>query len=214
MIFRLKPKLAALALAIGLTGAVSTPDTARAQADPFIGQMMLFAGNFCPRGWTQADGKLLSISSFSAMFSLLGTQFGGDGRTNFAVPDLRGRVPLGDGTGPGLSRVVIGQRGGQELVTLTQNQLPSHNHLVQANNGQNGFADRLGPGNDFLGSPSYNDPTNPAEDIFIYSDQAPNVTMDSRMITNTGGNGAFSIRNPFVGMRWCIATEGIFPSRS
>ncbi|MDJ0820329.1 MAG: tail fiber protein [Paracoccaceae bacterium] len=214
MNFRLKPKLAALALAIGLTGAVSTPDTARAQAQPFLGQMMLFGGNYCPRGWAQANGAILSINSFQSLYALLGTFYGGDGRTTFALPDLRGRVPLGDGTGPGLSPVTIGERSGRELVTLTQNELPSHNHLVAANNGQNGFADRLGPGNDFLGSPSYNDPTNPAEDIYIYSDQTPNVTMDARMITNTGNGQAFNISNPFVGMRWCIATEGLFPPRN
>jgi microcystin-dependent protein len=96
---------------------------------------------------------------------------------------------------------------------MSVTEMPSHNHMVNANNGANGFADRLGPCNDFLGSPSYNDPTNPAEDIYIYSDQAPNVQMDPRMIANTGGGQPFNIRDPYLATTVCIALYGLYPSR-
>ncbi|NEU33727.1 phage tail protein, partial [bacterium LRH843] len=112
----------------------------------------------CPRNWAAADGQLLAISSNTALFSLIGTIYGGDGRTTFALPDLRGRSMVHEGTGPGLSNIRLGQRGGVESHTMSVTEMPSHNHMVNANNGANGFADRLGPGNDFLGSPSYNDP--------------------------------------------------------
>ncbi|MBE1292797.1 MAG: phage tail protein [Rhodobacteraceae bacterium] len=204
---------AAFLLTAGILG---TPHSAQAQSEPFLGQVSLFGFNFCPRGWAAAEGQLLPISSNSALFSLFGTIYGGDGRTTFALPDLRGRVPLHHGAGPGLSNLRQGSRGGAETHTMTVAEMPSHNHMVNANNGQgpNGFADRKGPANDFLGSPSYNDPTNPAEDIYIYSDHDPTVQMDPRMIANTGGNVAFNIRDPYLTMNWCVALQGIFPSRS
>lgn len=206
-----KVAISAVVLSAALT---SAPQSAQAQADPFLGQIGIFGFSFCPRGWAAADGQLLPISQNTALFSLLGTYYGGDGRTTFALPDLRGRAIIHQGRGPGLSDYRISTRGGAETHTMTVNEMPSHNHMVNANNGINGFADRLGPGNDFLGSPSYNDPTNPAEDIYIYADQAPNVQMDPRMIANTGGNQAFNIRAPYLTMNVCIAMQGIYPSRS
>lgn len=203
-----------LAVALGLGAAAFTAKPAQAQSDPFIGQMMLVPYSFCPRDWANADGQLLAISQYSALFSLMGTTYGGDGRTTFGLPDLRGRVPLHVGTGAGLSTVVQGQKSGRERVTLTVNEMPSHNHLVNANNGENGFGDRKGPANDFLGSPNVNDPNSPEEDLYIYADQDPNVQMDPRMITHNGGSQPVNIRNPYLGMRWCIALQGIYPSRN
>ncbi|WP_420568173.1 phage tail protein [Thalassovita sp.] len=211
--FKLTKTVAAAVLALG-AAVISTPNQAQAQSEPFIGQISVFGFTFCPRGWAAADGTLLAINSNQALFSLYGTYYGGDGRTTFALPDLRGRSIVHQGTGAGLSPYSIGQRGGTETHTMSVTEMPSHNHMVNANNGANGFADRLGPGNDFLGSPSYNDPTNPAEDIYIYSDQAPNQQMDPRMIANTGGGLSFNIRDPYLALTVCVALEGIFPSRS
>lgn len=210
---KLKAKIAALAL-IASTAFVAAPQSAQAQ-EAYLGQIQTFGYNFCPRGWLSTEGQLLPISQNQALFSLLGTMYGGDGRTTFALPDLRGRTIIGYGNGPGLSSfTIIGQKGGAETHTMTVTEMPSHNHMVNANNGVNGFADRLGPANDFLGSPSYNAPGNPAEDIQIYADQDPNVQMDPRMIANTGGSQPFAVRDPYLVMKTCIATSGIYPSRS
>ena len=97
-------------------------------SEPFFGEIRLFAGTFAPRGWAFADGQLLAIASNNALFSLYGTYYGGDGRTTFGLPDLRGRIPLHTGQGPGLSNRKLGAEGGRETVTINQNQLPTHNH--------------------------------------------------------------------------------------
>src|SRR5215213_5859350 len=102
-------------------------------ADPYIGEIRMFAGNFAPRGWALCNGQLLSISQNTALFSLLGTMYGGNGQTTFALPDLRGRVPLHFGQGPGLSNYVEGEVGGTETVTLTTGEMPSHNHGANGN---------------------------------------------------------------------------------
>src|SRR5215475_4971153 len=102
-------------------------------SEPFLGQIMLVPYNFAPRGWAFCNGQLLSISQNTALFSLLGTTYGGNGQTTFALPDLRGRVPLSSGQGPGLSNYNLGQSGGQETVTLTGNQMPAHQHAINAN---------------------------------------------------------------------------------
>ncbi|MFY1113097.1 MAG: tail fiber protein, partial [Methanosarcinaceae archaeon] len=99
-------------------------------SEPFIGEIRMFAGNFAPRGWAFCDGQLLPISQNTALFSILGTTYGGDGRTTFGLPDLRGRVPVHAGSGPGLSTVRLGDTGGAETVTLSQAQMPSHNHTI------------------------------------------------------------------------------------
>lgn len=187
---------------------VAPAEKAEAQAsDPFIGQMMTVGFNFCPRGWAQANGQLLAISSNTALFSLLGTTYGGDGRTTFGLPDLRGRYAANVGTGPGLSNVTWGQRGGAETHTMTVNEMPSHNHIVNATNER---ADQLGPGDDFLADPAPFNGINP----MIYHDGPANRTMNPGMIAHTGGGLPFNIKDPFLGMYVCIATVGVYPSRS
>ncbi len=194
-------------------------------AEPFIGQITMFAGNFAPRAWAFCDGQLLAISSNSALFSILGTTYGGDGRTTFALPDLRSRVPIHPGTGPGLSTYKLGQRGGQQSVTLTINQLPQHNHIVNTSNLQaitpvsipvvSGLADGNNPEESHLAEASAGN---------IYSSGTPDATLPtfnavggiSGTITtlNAGNQQPFSIVQPYNTVNYIIALQGIFPSRN
>ena len=196
-------------LALGMSSA----SPAKAQDEPYLGQLSVFGFNFCPRGWSKADGQLLPISQNQALFSLLGTIYGGDGRTSFALPDLRGRSIINSGTGPGLADRRLGAKSGAQTKTLSIPEMPSHNHMVNAANSEVGFADHRGPASDFMGAPDANDPANPAPDINIYSDQF-NVQMDPRMIANAGGSQSFSIEDPYLAMTVCIAMQGIFPPRN
>ena len=166
--------LATLALATsGLIG-LGAP----AQADPyepFIGELMTFGGNFCPRGWAAAAGQLLAVSSNDALFSLLGTIYGGDGRTTFGLPDLRGRMAMGDGNGPGLSPRRIGQMGGANQVTLLPSNLPPHSHPVAALQAEGTLNAAAGA---YLA----------AGDELPYHNGPADAVMDPGMIGMTGGN--------------------------
>lgn len=172
---------------------------------PFIGQIMLFAGNFAPRGWAMCDGQLLPIAQYSALFSILGTTYGGDGRTTFALPDLRGRVAIQQGRGPGLSAYQIGEKGGQETVTLTASQIPSHSHSLRASSSQGTFPP---PANNSLAQ--FGDTASGGP----YVNEDPNVTMHSGSIGNAGGNMSHPNMQPFLTLTYVIALEGIFPSRN
>lgn len=189
----------------GAVVAAATPRVASAGLDPFLGEIALVPYNFAPQGWAFCDGQLLAISQNTALFSLLGTQFGGDGRTTFALPDLRGRVPMhvGGGPGPGLSPYAIGEMGGVEGVTLLATQMPSHNHGLNANSA-NGTSDS--PVNGIMGRN--------ASGVPQYSGGAPNATMAAAAIAATGGNQPHENRPPFLGLNYIIAMQGIFPSRS
>jgi microcystin-dependent protein len=193
-----------------LMSAVSmiVPTTGYAGDQPFVGETMAFGGNFCPRGWAKMDGQLLAVSSNDALFSLIGSIYGGDGRTTFGLPDLRARVPVHAGTGPGLAEKRIGAKSGAPTTALIQTQLAPHNHLVNAANNQ---GNKFGPGGDFLGDP--NTQINNT-DVKIYSDADANRVMAAGMIGNTGGGTAFSIASPFLTVTWCIAMYGVYPSRN
>jgi microcystin-dependent protein len=171
-------------------------------ADPLLGSIMLFAGNFAPRGWAFCNGQLLSISQNSALFSIIGTLYGGDGRTTFGLPDLRGRVPVGVGQGPGLSPYQEGQQAGSEQTVLTTANLPSHTHSLNASSS---------PGSS--NSPDGNVPAVNRDGILHYGPTA-DVTMSSESVTNTGSGQGFNNIQPVLGMHYCIALQGIFPSRS
>lgn len=171
-------------------------------SDPFIGEIRLFAGNFNPRNWAFCNGQLMPISQNAALFSLLGTTYGGDGRTTFALPDLRGRVPIHAGQGAGLSNYPLGNRGGAEQVTLTPEQLPSHRHALMATEAAAGAPS---PANHLLAMP---------EETPIYSASEPTATLADSAIAATGGNQPHENRAPYLAVNYIIALVGIFPTRS
>ncbi|MDB3906153.1 tail fiber protein [Crocinitomicaceae bacterium] len=179
--------------------------------DPYLAEIMPFAGNFAVRGWAKCDGQLLSISANSALFSLLGTIYGGDGRTTFALPDMRGRVSMHPGNGPGLSSYRLGQKGGVEHVTLTSAQMPSHSHTIAVSNADSTQAVATS------GS-SIATPGEPAgrgiTQTFGYANSAPNTALNSGTAVNTGGGQQHENRQPFLCVNYIICMQGIFPSRN
>lgn len=200
-----KPVAVVLALSACLPGTA-----ARADADPMLGDLMPVGFNFCPRGWAMANGQILPINQNQSLYSLLGTMYGGDGRTSFALPDLRGRMPVDSGNA-GFGNYTQGQRGGAPTAAMTVATMPAHNHLVNATNEQ---GDKLGPGGDYLADPNTNDPTT---EVQIYHDggiATSNKIMHPQMIANTGGGQPFSVQDPYLAINWCIALQGVFPSRN
>lgn len=191
-------------------------------SDPFIGEIRMFAGTFAPRGWALCNGQLLAISSNSALFSLLGTNYGGDGVTTFALPNLQSRSPVGTGTGGGLTNVQLGQVGGVESTTLTTLNMPAHNHAATGTAsisvGGTPSNPALAPTatNNILGGSVGGTPAAAA----IWSDQLSgpvsmgNQSIVSVTVQNSGGSQPVSIRNPYLGMNFIIALEGIYPSRN
>ncbi|MCX7554487.1 tail fiber protein [Marinicella sp. S1101] len=170
-------------------------------SEPFVGEIRMFAGNFAPRGWAFCDGQLLAVSQNDALFSLLGTIYGGDGRTTFGLPDMRGRLSLHAGQGPGLSNRRLGAKAGAENVTLTVNQLPSHRHAINATTTGGDNANPLG-----------NKLAESSEDI--YTDELDNPSqMNSSSLSNTGGSQSHTNIMPFLCINYIIALVGIYPSR-
>ncbi len=195
------------ACAIFAATIVTVPTQGHAGTQPFLGELQVFGGNFCPRGWLPANGGLLAISSNSALFSLFGTMYGGDGRTTMGLPDLRGRAAIGIGQGPGLQNYRQGAKVGSDTITLTAANLPAHNHTVQASNT---LADKAGPGDKYLAASS--DTT--GQPPFIYTTSSPNRTMGPATITNTGGSQPINHTSPAQVMQWCVAVTGTYPSRN
>jgi len=170
--------------------------------NPFLGEIREFGFNFAPVGWAMCNGQLLSISQNTALFSLLGTQYGGNGTTNFALPNLQGRVPMGQGQGPGLSSRVIGEVDGTETVTLLVTEIPSHSHLPQCNSGD---GNAYGPGGNFWSQ----DAAGNAE--YASTGATP---MNGAALLPTGGGQPHSNMQPYLALNFCIAMQGIFPSRA
>lgn len=171
-------------------------------ATPYVGQIMAFGGNFAPQGWALCDGSLLPISQYETLFTLIGTTYGGDGQNTFALPDLRGRVPLHQGQGPGPSSYIMGQSGGVEEVTLTVGQLPQHSHPAMGSSG--GGTSPSPSGAVWAGSP-----------INVYTaGGAANAAMSATSVSASGGSQGHDNMLPFVTLNFCIATEGIYPSQS
>ncbi len=170
--------------------------------DPFLGQILLFAGNYAPRGWALCDGQELPISANQPLFTILGTTYGGDGRTTFALPDFRGRAPVHAGQGPGLSARHLGGRFGSESVSLTELEIPAHSHQVACEAGQ-GTAGT--PAGNFLGGDRAG-----ADDL--YAGQGASV-MNLGMIKKTGGSRPHGNMQPSIGINYIIALQGTYPSR-
>lgn len=171
----------------------------------FIGEMKCFGGNFAPRDWAFCEGQLLSIAQYTALFSILGTTYGGDGRTTFSLPDLRGRSAIGPGTGAGLSTYRLGQKGGQEVHTLTVNEIPAHSHGMP-NNATNGAVNQTSPiGHAFGTLPGADD---------IYNNVPATTSTAGRDVANAGGSQPHENRDPYLPLRWIICLQGIYPSRS
>lgn len=170
-------------------------------SDPFVGEIRMFAGNFAPRGWAYCDGQLLAVSQNDALFSLLGTIYGGDGRTTFGLPDMRGRIPLHTGAGAGLSPRTIGGRGGTENVTLNTRNLPNHSHTLQATTDAASSAD---PSGNVLADTA---------DNHIYNTDAPDKAMDTSALANVGGSQSHNNVMPFQCINYIIALVGVYPSR-
>lgn len=167
--------------------------------EPFIGQIQPFGFNYAPRGWAFCNGAIISIAANSALFSLLGTMYGGDGVQTFGLPDLRGRVSMAFGQGPGLSSYTQGQLGGVEAVTLTLQQMPAHNHTCNASTGTKLVATPAA--NNFGGAT-------------IYTNAALDSVMDPPTIGFAGNNQPHENRQPYLVVNWCISLQGVFPSRN
>ena len=171
--------------------------------DPFIGEIRIFGFNYAPAGWATCSGQLLPISSNTALFSLLGTAFGGDGVRTFALPDLRGRAPMNQGSGPGLTPRVIGEASGGETVTLLNGQIPQHQHGVSASQA----SDATNPSGAF---PS-NDSRAP---LSIYATAGDGTAMNPQTTRIAGGNLPHNNLEPYLAGNFCISLQGIYPSRS
>lgn len=171
--------------------------------EPFIGQVILFGGNYVPSGWLSCNGQLLSIANFQALFALIGTTYGGDGVQTFAVPDLRGRAPLhvGASAGPGQPTYALGERGGSETVTLLQAQIPQHVHAVKASVAS-ATAESSQPGGNVFASTQQYDAVSGA-----------NGALGGVAAGLTGGNAPHNNIQPYVAMNFIIAYQGVFPSR-
>ncbi len=170
-------------------------------SEPFVGEIRMFAGNFAPRSWAFCDGQLLAVSQNDALFSLLGTIYGGDGRTTFGLPDLRGRVPVHAGQGPGLSQRRLGSQGGSEKVTLTVNQLPSHGHPLT---GSSDNASDANPAGDVLAGSTVLEP---------YYNGPPDTNMAATAIAAVGGSRSHTNLMPYLCVHFIVALVGIYPSR-
>ena len=172
--------------------------------DPFVAEIRIFAGNFAPTGWALCDGQLMPISQNTALFSLLGTTYGGDGKSTFALPNLQGCVPMQAGQGPGLSLRDLGETGGEQTVTLLVTEMPAHSHTVQclsAGEGDNSPQNAVWAGGG-RGAPP------------IYTPTGNNVQMNPFATSITGGNLPHNNMPPFLGLTFIIALQGVFPARS
>jgi microcystin-dependent protein len=175
-------------------------------ADPFLAEIRIFPFGFAPRGWAACNGQLMPISQNTALFSLLGTTYGGDGRTTFALPDLMGSAPMQQGQGPGLSERYLGEAGGEPAVTLLQPEMPMHNHALQAFVGRGANTNAPGPAVTLSSS----------QGNFVYDSAPPNpaAQMYPGMLAPSGGNQPHNNLQPYLTLNFCIALQGIFPPRS
>lgn len=179
-------------------------------SEPFIGEIRLFGGNFAPRGWAFCNGQLLPVSQNTALFSVLGTTYGGDGRTTFALPDLQGRAPMHQGQGPGLTPRTIGEKDGASSVTLQSNQMPAHTHQAMAGSGD---ADSQDPTNRVWAKTYQTGLGGRKQYKSAYSTTAEEA-MSPQALAAQGGNAAHNNMQPYLGLSFIIALQGVYPVRS
>ena len=170
-------------------------------AQPYVGEIRMFAGNFAPAGWMFCEGQLLSISENETLFNLIGTTYGGDGQSTFALPDLRGRLPVHQGTGSSGTDYIIGEQSGVESVTLTNQQIPAHTHPLMASTD---LANSSSPANAYLSATATGDK--------IYSTASPSVTLNPQEISTTGGSQPHDNFQPYLCIDFIISLFGIFPT--
>ncbi|MEM7241313.1 MAG: tail fiber protein [Pseudomonadota bacterium] len=174
-------------------------------SEPFVGEIRMFAGNFAPRGWAFCDGQLIATAQNDALFSLFGTVYGGDGRTTFGLPDMRGRIPVHAGTGPGLSSRRLGIKGGAETVTLNAINLPAHSHSQFA---ETSDADQTTPTDHMLGKTGSGNP-------YYVGDLSQDLTaMNISTLQNAGGSNAHTNLMPYLCVNFIVSLFGIYPSRT
>lgn len=172
-------------------------------ADPFVAEIRIFPFNFAPRGWAWCDGQLLPLSQNTALFSLLGTTYGGNGSSNFALPNLQGRAPMHPGQGPGLSLHDLGETGGSETVTLLESEIPAHNHNIG-----------VSPDIADLHRPTAARVPARSQPGFAYTEQlAPLTTMAPESLAAAGGDQPHNNMQPYLTFYFCIALQGTFPQR-
>jgi microcystin-dependent protein len=176
--------------------------------EPYLGAIFMFAGNFAPRGYALCQGQLLAIAQNTALFSILGTTYGGNGVNNFALPDLRGRGPIGTGQAPGLPNVILGEVGGSNSVTILTSNMPSHTHTVN-----------VSTANGAQGSPQNNFPASVVDSqggvSTAYNTTATGgATFAPNAVNPSGGSQPINIQDPYLGINYIIALQGIFPSRN
>jgi microcystin-dependent protein len=172
--------------------------------DPFVAEIRIFPFNFAPKGWAWCDGQLLPISQNTALFSLLGTTYGGDGKSNFALPDLQGRAPMHPGQGPGLSLHDLGETGGSEIVSLLESEMPSHSHGLMST------ASFAGSAND----PTGNVLAKAAAGLNAYTPPAALVAMSDNAIAPAGGDQPHNNMQPYLTLYFNIALQGVYPPRT
>ena len=206
---RIKPSIVLVLLGLVLVAPVR-PAVAQ---EPFIGEIRWVGFNYAPRGWAECDGQLLEISQHQTLFSLLGTFYGGDGRTTFALPDLRGRMQVHEGAGPGLTNRRQGEKAGTETHTLTGPEMPVHRHDAMASEG---IANSRLPSDRVLASPRQH--RHSGEEVHrrakIYGDEPANAVMDESAISDAGGGQAHNNMPPYLALKCVIALQGIFPPRN
>ncbi|HEV7410129.1 MAG TPA: tail fiber protein [Bradyrhizobium sp.] len=173
-------------------------------ADPFVAEIRIFPFNFAPKGWAWCDGQLLPLSQNTALFSLLGTTYGGDGKSNFALPDMQGNVPMHPGQGPGLPLYDLGQTGGSETVTLLESEIPSHSHFMRDHDLDLGE----------LNTPSPVRSLAQSANSTIYAPAASMVLMNPQMLTLAGGDQPHTNMMPYLTLYFNIALQGVFPPRT
>lgn len=172
--------------------------------DPFVAEIRLFAFNFAPQGWATCDGQLLPTSQNTALFSLLGTNYGGDGRSTFALPDLQGRAPMQPGQGPGLSLRDLGEQGGSETVTLLESEIPSHSHGLMAT---------IQPGEDSDPNPAEGLARSVGASLYQTTTASSQVPMAFEALAPVGSGQPHNNMMPYLTVNFCIALQGIFPAR-